>query len=64
MPPIIPVKLSVRAEDSMIAGIFNGFIKAYWSSQTIKYGFAAGISAKISERCRFYTKEVTDKIYN
>ena len=63
VPPVMPVKSTVGAGDSMIAGILVGFMNEFWGSQAIQYGVAAGTSATMSGGSQLCIKEDTDKIY-
>jgi 6-phosphofructokinase 2 len=64
VPPVMPVKSTVGAGDSMIAGMLVGFMKEFWASQAVQYGVAAGTSATMTGGSQLCTKVDTDKIYN
>ncbi|MCB2196694.1 MAG: 1-phosphofructokinase family hexose kinase [Bacteroidetes bacterium] len=64
VPPVMPVRSSVGAGDSMIAGILVGLMKDFWGSQAVQYGVAAGTAATMTGGSKLCTKEDTDKIYD
>jgi 6-phosphofructokinase 2 len=64
VPPNVPVKSTIGAGDSMVAGIITGCSKGMWPDQAIRYGVAAGTAATMTPGTDLCRKEDTDKIFD
>jgi 6-phosphofructokinase 2 len=64
VPPGVPVKSTMGAGDSMVAGIITAFTKGMWADQAVRYGVAAGTAATMTPGTELCRKEDTDKIFD
>jgi 6-phosphofructokinase 2 len=63
-PPSVPVKSTIGAGDSMVAGIISACTKGMWADQAVRYGVAAGTAATMTPGTELCRKEDTDKIFD